>query len=179
MPYDTNVPGHMSEKELRRIEYLASQVPENGNIVEIGSLFGRSAVAWAKSCHPSVTVYCVDFFHNIMENPSYSFFEDFLRHTKDIPNIVPVKAFSPYLFETPLPDIKFDIVFLDALHRNPVDIDNIRYFLPKIKTGGILCGHDYEPNWPDVVENCRVLEREFGVPVTNNPGSSIWEFIIN
>lgn len=178
MPYDMNIPGHMLEEELKQIERLASTVPENGNIVEIGSLFGRSAVAWAKSSHPSVTVYCVDMFHNILESPTYSFYDDFVSNTGNIPNIVPIKAFSPYIFETPLPDVKFDLVFLDAIHKNPFDIDNIRYFLPKIKSGGILCGHDYEDAWPDVVDNVRYLQQELGMNVTLAPGTSIWYFVL-
>lgn len=178
MPYDMNIPGHMLQEELEQIEYLASLVPENGNIVEIGSLFGRSAVAWAKSCHPSVNVYCVDLFHNVMVNPSVSFYEDFIKNTQDMPNIIPIRAFSPYAFETKLPDVKFDLVFLDAIHTNPSDIDNIRYFLPKIKSGGILCGHDYDFGWPDVVQNVRELEKELGVAVQLTPKTSIWRFDI-
>jgi len=178
MPYDLSVPGNMLQEELEQIEYLASLVPENGSIVEIGSLFGRSAVAWAKSCHPSVNVYCVDMFHNIMKNPSYSFYEEFLKHTQHIPNIIPIRAISPYIFETKLPDIQFDLVFLDAIHRNPFDIDNIRYFLPKIKSGGILCGHDYDPGWPDVVENVQLLEKELGVAAQITPQTTLWRFDI-
>lgn len=178
MPYDMNIPGHMLQEELEQIEYLASLVPENGTIVEIGSLFGRSAVAWARSCHPSVNVYCVDLFHNVMVNPSVSFYEDFINNTRDIPNIIPVRAFSPYAFETKLPEKQFDLVFLDAIHTNPSDIDNIRYFLPKIKSGGILCGHDYDPGWPDVVQNVRFLEEELGVGVQLIPDTSIWRFDI-
>ncbi len=172
-----NVPGFMQENELKEIERLASQVPENGNIVEIGSLFGRSAVAWAKSCHPSVNVYCVDLFINILENPSYNFFDKFVENTKDIPNIIPIKAMSPYIFDAKIPDVKLDLVFLDAIHKNPIDIDNIRYFLPKIKSGGILCGHDYHPSWPDVIENVQMLEKELGSSVKIT--ESIWQFTIN
>ncbi len=176
MPYDLTVPGYMQEDELVEIESIASHVPENGNIVEVGSLFGRSAVAWGKSCHPSVTVYCVDTFINIMENPSYDFYDKFIENTKDIPNITPIRAISPYIFETKLPDVQFDVVFLDTIHTNPIDIDNIRYFLPKIKSGGILCGHDYYPNWPDVVENVKMLEKEFGVEAKIT--RSLWQFTI-
>lgn len=177
MPYDLNIPGHMTEEELTQIEYLASLVPENGTIVEMGSLFGRSAVAWAKSCHPSVNVYCVDLFRNVMVNPSVDFYNKFVNNTKDIPNIIPIRAFSPYVFEKQLPD-KLDLVFLDAIHTNPSDIDNIRYFLPKIKSGGILCGHDYDSGWPDVVQNVQMLEKELGVSAQLIADTTIWRFDI-
>lgn len=179
MPYDLNIPGHMTEEELTQIEYLATLVPENGAIVEIGSLYGRSAVAWAQSCRPSVTVYCVDSFYDILVNdPGRNFFDEFLKHTQHIPNIIPIRAISPYIFETKLPDIQFDLVFLDAIHTNPYDIDNIRYFLPKIKSGGILCGHDYLPCWPDVMQNVHTLEEELGTTAQLIPGTSLWRFDI-
>jgi len=58
--YNLNIPGWMAEDDLKVIEELASKVPQNGIIVEIGSFAGRSSYAWSKSCDPSVTVFCID-----------------------------------------------------------------------------------------------------------------------
>ncbi|MHA1126805.1 MAG: hypothetical protein ACTSQX_14360 [Candidatus Heimdallarchaeota archaeon] len=55
--YDLSIPGWANEEQLKEIERLAKLVPKNGKIVEIGAYLGRSSFAWAKSCHPSVTVY--------------------------------------------------------------------------------------------------------------------------
>ena len=42
--YNLDIPGFMSETELIVIEELASQVPENGIIVELGCYKGRSSI---------------------------------------------------------------------------------------------------------------------------------------
>jgi len=60
MAYNLSIPGQITERELWAIETLAKFVPPGGIIVEVGSFLGLSSCAWAKSVHPSVTVYCID-----------------------------------------------------------------------------------------------------------------------
>lgn len=40
-------------------------------------------------------------------------------------------------------DASFDFVFIDAEHTTPAVITDITLWKPKIRKGGILCGHDY------------------------------------
>lgn len=40
-------------------------------------------------------------------------------------------------------DNSFDLVFLDALHQKHNVLNDIRWWMPKIREGGILCGDDY------------------------------------
>lgn len=171
--YDLNIYGFMMEPELQQIEKWAASVPKNGIIVEVGSYKGRSAVAWAKSCDPSVTVYCLDRFGD-------ECFDDFKENTKDIPNIIPIKCNVPYSMDSWV-DQPIDIFFLDGSHHNPEDIDAINHFLPLIKKGGLICGHDYYPvegHTPDIIENVRLLEQKFNTPVNNPPSTSLWSFIV-
>jgi predicted O-methyltransferase YrrM len=42
----------------------------------------------------------------------------------------------------------YDLVFIDADHRYHSVKHDIERFMPMVKNGGILCGHDYNsPNW--------------------------------
>lgn len=42
-----------------------------------------------------------------------------------------------------MPDNTLDFCFIDADHRYEAVNQNIELWLPKIKSGGIICGHDY------------------------------------
>lgn len=168
--YDLSIPGFMNERDLMLISEFSSEVPEHGVIVEVGSFKGRSAVAWAASCHPSVTVYCVDPFKNIVED----FYEEFKRNTEKYTNIVPIIGYSPELIH--YPGDLIDVFFLDAAHINPNDKNNIEYFKRFMKPNGLICGHDYGDEWKDVIRNVRWLEQELNQPVTLYPDSTIWSF---
>src|SRR5271156_805044 len=107
MPYNLDIPGQVSLHQLKAIECVAALVPAGGNVVEVGSLFGCSSWAWAKSVDPSVTVHCFDPWVNTggvkaMEAKhgiQYGL-EQFLVHTRDCPNIVPHQGYSPKDFLT-------------------------------------------------------------------------------
>ena len=60
------------------------------------------------------------------------------------------------------PDRHFDLVFIDANH---IDCDrDIKAWLPKVKYGGYLCGHDFdEPRFPKIRE---AVELNFGSEYT-------------
>lgn len=49
-----------------------------------------------------------------------------------------------------VPDKSLDFVFIDANHVYEACCRDIEAWYPKLKPGGILCGHDYfRPHWPD------------------------------
>ena len=185
-----NVLGWMTDLEVRVIQNLAKRVPDNGVIVEVGSFFGRSSCAWADS-KPNATVICIDTFmehyrvkHKVDEaickannfpesNKVYNLYESFLENTKQFSNIRMIRGMSPQGIQYTGESI--DLFFLDASHTNPNDWENIEFFLPLIKSGGTISGHDYIPNtFPDVVENVAKLEAMLGVKAEIFEASSIW-----
>lgn len=42
-----------------------------------------------------------------------------------------------------VPDNSLDFVYLDAMHHEEAVTDDISYWYPKLRTGGMLAGHDY------------------------------------
>ena len=159
MSYNSDIEGWMHEEELQVIKRLATYVPANGVIVEVGSWTGKSTIAWASSADPSVSIYCFDPFDR---------WDDFVKNTKQFSNVIPVKGLVPIesAYDDPR---KINLVFIDASHYNPSDWDIISYFLPLITINGYIVGHDYTPyhrtkglDYPDVNLNVHRLEEMFG-----------------
>lgn len=174
MTYDLSIPGWMSEHELQT---LAKWAEGCETIIEIGSYLGRSAYALAAS-ESRAAVHCFDPWSNTpIENSAPSSLAAFLENTKRVKNITPHRMAA--LPDWPL-ERKVDLVFLDAVHENPSDRDYIKFWLPRIKPGGYMSGHDWYPHgryYPDVLENVRWLEKTFGKVET--PAGSLWRFRIS
>ena len=49
-------------------------------------------------------------------------------------------------------DFSLDFVFIDAEHTYKDTVELLRLYLPKLKTGGVLAGHDYNRRWPGVIQ---------------------------
>jgi len=179
----------MSERDLQAIEALAQRVPEGGTIVEVGSFLGRSAWAFAKSCHPTVTVYTVDAWAWMPEDygadqpggpldPRDDPKPMFDRNVADCPNIVAIRGVSPDV-HVPVPAGGFDLVFLDAGHTNPGIANDIGGWYELLrKPGGIFSGDDYSPEyWPDVVLEVSRCARRIGAGL-HLLGDKLWAFYL-
>lgn len=194
MPYDNSIPGWFTKGDLAVLENISVHVPKNGRIVEVGSLYGRSSVAWAMSCDPSVEIVCIDLFperkmenHKFSEEVSaingfptngkvYNVKEEFEKNTRAYPNIKMIRGYSPNCVHN-IDLGPIDVFFLDALHSNPGDWENLCYFVPRVKVGGFICGHDYHAEqFPDIVENVARLEKLLGSKaVIPRPGyGAVW-----
>ena len=187
-----NIPGYLTDIDCKVLHELASSVNRKDSVVvEIGSLHGKSSSIIAKAC-PLARVFCIDpwwgFDSSIKgitkeeaerhgwpvpgTRNTHEFFE---ANTKDCPNIIAMKTASPKgLHEL---NLDCDFIFLDAAHTNPSDRENIDFWLPKVKKGGIFAGHDYGNDWPDVMENVKYLREKLGAEVLTT-GSSIWYFYV-
>ncbi|MEM1190957.1 MAG: class I SAM-dependent methyltransferase [Pseudomonadota bacterium] len=189
MPYDLSIPGQISEHELRAIEVIAGMVPERSTIVELGSLFGRSSYAWAKSVPPSAEVVCIDPFagnkgiRSIEERLGIKYgLESFLKHTEGCDNIRVIQGFSPDAVEKDWSDEVF-LYFDDSVHTNPGFKRNLDFWSNFVASDGILCGDDHRPRFTDIqneVERyCR--DHELWLMVVDfmwialNPRSSLYD----
>lgn len=186
MPYNDQIPGFMDITSLKILEHFATRVPKGGVIVEIGSFAGRSSWTLAKSCDPSVTVYCVDSWEDtyldpLREHPymaarqtnqTYDF-ELFLKNTKDCPNIVILKGRST---EVPWPnDKQIDYLFIDGWHESPEVDNDIATWLPRLKPDGILSGHDFHVyKYPDVCRAVIAVSKQLEMPIKFFKKSTIW-----
>jgi hypothetical protein len=166
------IPGQMTDTELGRLIELARMVPTNGIIVEVGCLYGLSSWHLAKHCAAGATVFCIDpwcreqWIIELVEQPqqapifSRAAFESFVA---DCSNMVIIQGRSPQVargWQLPV-----DLYFDDAVHINPVLNQNISFWTHHVRQGGVISGHDYCLQWPDVALEADRLAENLGSTV--------------
>jgi predicted O-methyltransferase YrrM len=133
------------------VEGLNDMIQEIGiegfTIVEIGSFSGVSSELFAHFCK---RIYCVDIW---TLDPTYQeinpdhlmraeaqFDDVWLSHLNVIE---PIQAFSLEAVKD-FDDGELDMVYIDGRHDYPSVIADIKAWMPKIKKGGWLTGHDID-----------------------------------
>ena len=188
-----NIPGYLTEIDCKVLHDLASSVNrKDAVIVELGSLHGKSSSIISKAC-PLGRIFCIDPWWGFDSSVkgidpddarsrgwpvpgTRNTVEFFQENTKDCRNITAMKTASPKGLEDF--HIECDMVFLDAAHTNPSDRENIDFWLPKVKKGGVFAGHDYSSAWPDVMANVAYIKERLGIAEVLTVGSSIWYFYV-
>ena len=137
------------------LRQLVSRLEPGFTILEIGSWLGQgsTAVLIAEAMKKRGIIYCVDtwmgnanverhqqiirdydvlgtFLHNVASAGGQSLVRTLVMSGDDAARI--------------MRDALFDLVFIDADHSYTATLHDIRTWLPKVRPGGILCGHDCE-----------------------------------
>lgn len=71
---------------------------------------------------------------------------------------------------------KLDFVYIDGNHETPYINNDIQNFFPLIKYGGIISGHDYSSDFPDVINTVFELSKKINKPIFFGEGTD-WLFI--
>ncbi len=167
-PKILTIPGHMHKDELLWIYARSCEVPDSGVIVEIGSFRGRSAAAWYQGIGDRGMLYCVDPWS--AEHPEglpsdYEIFKEQMAAFGYSPRALRMTSIqAARLFD----DESVDLVFIDGNHKEiGLDVDT---WLPKVKKGGLLCGHDWRSGR---FVQAEVMER---LPEAEHIKGSIWRW---
>ena len=137
-----------TEGELKRLAELAEG---KQYVVEIGSYMGRSTKALAIAA--AGKVFAVDTWHGSEEDeegtktravPPDELYATFIRNMRyEIieGKVIPLRCDSVQGADL-LQDYKFDVIFLDAGHDYEWVTRDIKAWLPLLKKGGVMVGHD-------------------------------------
>lgn len=156
--------------------YFVEVVPNDGHIVEIGSWKGKSASYMAVEIINSgknIKFDCIDqwdkfdplYYSNDEYVKKNAIYELFLSNIEPVKNIInPIKRESIEASKL-YRDKAIDVVFIDACHDYECVKNDINAWLPKIKNGGILSGHDYNQDSvkravKEILSNYDILEQE-------------------
>jgi len=142
--------------------------PEGAHFVEVGSWKGKSAAFMAVEILNSgknIRLDLVDLFtyefHPVPRPDKVSLFNEnyaaIKKNLHRVPwvNIIPKSSAEAAAMYT---DGILDFVFIDGNHHYKMVKWDIELWLPKLKPGGILAGHDYgQPSWPGVEKAVKEL----------------------
>lgn len=131
---------------------------DNMNIVEVGVFDGKSVCFLAdfiKKRGLKVNFYAVD--HWILDE-EYNRFIQNLKDCDVYEYVKPVRLTSEKASQTFENDF-FDFIFIDGLHDYDSVQNDISYWHPKLKNGGVIGGDDYDPCWDGVI---KAVDEKFG-----------------
>jgi predicted O-methyltransferase YrrM len=160
------IQGWMKPAELAFLQELAAAVPENGQVVEIGSWKGRSTVAICSALQAvrGARMTAVDSFEGdnsivrvLGEIDTSCLYDEFRENTREFPFLDLVRGRSLPTAAT-FADGSIDWLFVDADHTYESVRADIAAWAPKVKAGGLFSGHDFAA-WPGVT---RAVLEAFG-----------------
>lgn len=129
-------------------------VMARGQMAEIGCWYGRTSRVLLIGAGPDLTLHCVDTFMGSEEHQSelkgYCFKQDFEANLAPFEGRYRIVQAMSHEAASSFQDGQLDYVWIDASH----DYENVKRdvasWLPKLKAGGIMLGHDYpEPGDPN------------------------------
>jgi predicted O-methyltransferase YrrM len=141
---------------------------DRSTFVEVGSYMGRSAAFMAVEIINSgkrITLHCVD--------PK----QDFVRNLSEVSHVIrPIGMASPAASEM-FDDSSVDFVWIDGDHSDEAVLADIAGWLPKVRKGGWIGGHDHDhPAHPGVRAACERLLPGYEIvrPSVEYPGVDSW-----
>ena len=177
--FNTRYPSIMTDRDVNAMIALAAMIPADAVCVEIGSRLCGTAKLLLDNASKIKRLYCIDpewapqncdaFSDPYMINYMMDYWQldqyenccDFATQLMaPYPNSRLLKQASPY-------DLTWwsetvDFIFEDAVHINPNLRDNLDFWVPFVRPGGIIAGHDYYNRFPDVVPEVNALRDRLG-----------------
>ncbi len=140
-----SIPGWFSFPKFYRS--IVEKFPEGSRLVEIGTYKGKS------------------FSYLVVEPDFNQFMEPLKGHFRTL--------FGGDSFDRAkdFEDGSIDFLFIDANHTYEYVIRDLQAFLPKMKKGGVISGHDHNDQHPGVIRACREF---FPEPVNYDKEEDVW-----
>jgi len=139
------------------VDHLVNTFSKDIKILEVGTYFGASAYYLGSITKGmNIQVDTIDTFKGSPEHQKKGKIPSFVEATenlKDFPHVsVFVSDSLEWARETKVLEIEYNMVFLDGLHSYEQVKAEIEAYLPLIKDGGIISGHDYNNTWKGVIK---------------------------
>lgn len=147
---------HFLAKPLANKSAFLRRLPKHSIGLELGVHLGGFAEQIINEVNPD-RLYLVDAWDYIKENPPALYFdipfryEEVCKKFKDKDNVVIIKKYSKDALED-IADGSLDWIYIDANHQYDFIKFDIYHWCKKVKSNGLICGHDYCDECPGVVK---------------------------
>ena len=140
-------------RELRK--FCRAILRPNSVVAELGCFYGESTVEFARH---SAKVYAIDswddsYLSSIKERADNAMSEVetiFDEMTHDSPKIIKIKA-NHQQARNSFVEASLDVVYIDIVHTEEATSQAIDLWIPTIREGGFIAGHDYVKEFPGVI----------------------------
>jgi cephalosporin hydroxylase len=148
------------------LKYVSEKLPKSDyKMIEIGSYMGESTMMFASTGLFS-TIYSIDPLEGDEEfNEIFGYDWDFVKsefsnNLRMFNNIIHYKDYS-YNVVNKFDDNSIDFIYIDGNHSYESVTKDLQLYLPKIKKGGFISGHDYCDFWASTK---KAIINEIGIP---------------
>jgi predicted O-methyltransferase YrrM len=146
------------------LEDLIKEIPNKGSMVEIGTFTGESTVIFGNHFEKVIGIDPMLQDYDKQDPTSKFNFNEVLdmfnNRVKDHKNIQLITKTSDDAVSD-FNDESFDFIYIDGIHQYDNVKQDIINYLPKVKKGGVIGGHDYGSSWPGVRQ---AVDEMFGKP---------------
>lgn len=149
---------------------LIKELGDNSDktMIEIGSFVGESTVIFAKSFKKVIAIDPFLEGYDPQDPTSYLFefdnvYQTYLDRITVYSNIETIVDTSDNAVKE-LVGKEFDFIYLDGLHTYDGVKTDITNYLPLVKKGGVIGGHDYTNQIPHLVGVYEAVNEMFGTP---------------
>ncbi len=161
---------YLPNVDVQRLRFIlqARLYDDRERYLEVGSFTGTTAILACRANYDEVI--CVDtwsggsdpsdWVNDLYSQTGEDVYETFLRNVKGL-QVKPLRMSSLAAAKT-IEDGSVDVLFIDADHSYQATLADIKAWLPKVKSGGVLCGHDYGDLFPGVKQ---AVDEMFGEAV--------------
>ena len=175
------VNGYLTKGDEATLMRFAAKVPENGKIVEVGVYKGLSTYFTVKALKENdknnVKVYAVDTFkgsdvhqniEDVKQGRLKSIFIDNMNKYKCSEYVETIENDSVSAAKE-FEDNFFDQIFIDADHSYESVRDDLAAWWSKLKSGGVMLGHDFTDGWPGVKKAVKEFCGNYNLTFTHEP----------